>query len=49
MKTYNKPAASKLVTRFDKELRAILMSDLKAIKARNQFVNGVQNNQLSAA
>ncbi|MBB3967518.1 hypothetical protein [Mucilaginibacter phyllosphaerae] len=35
MKTYQKPATSKLVNRFDKELMNILMSDLKAIKAKN--------------
>jgi hypothetical protein len=50
MTTNNKPAASKLVARFDRELRAILMNDLKAIKeAKNQFLNSVNNNQLSAA
>ncbi|WP_255456703.1 hypothetical protein [Mucilaginibacter sp. 14171R-50] len=35
MKTYQKPATSKLVNRFDKELMNILMSDLKAIKSKN--------------
>jgi hypothetical protein len=35
MKTYQKPAVSKLVNRFDKELMNILMSDLKAIKSKN--------------
>jgi len=46
MKNHNKPAASKLVARFDKELKNILMNDLKAIKkAKNQFIN----TQLSAA
>jgi hypothetical protein len=35
MKTYQKPATSKLVTRFDKELMNILMSDLKALKTKN--------------
>lgn len=35
MKTYQKPATSKLVNRFDKELMNILMSDLKNIKAKN--------------
>ena len=43
MKTYYKPATSKLVSRFDKELKNILMSDLKALKAKNQ------SNQLKAA
>lgn len=42
MKTYQKPATSKLVNRFDKELMNILMSDLKAIKAKN-------NSRLNAA
>ena len=42
MKTYQKPATSKLVSRFDKELMNLLMSDLKAIKAKN-------NNRLTAA
>jgi hypothetical protein len=29
MKSYQKPSVSKLVARFDKELKNILMSDLK--------------------
>ena len=37
MKTYNKPATSKLVARFDKELRELLMSDLKVFKAKKQY------------
>jgi len=50
MKTYNKPATSKLVARFDRELKNILMNDLKAIKQeKNHFFNTVQSNQLSAA
>jgi hypothetical protein len=36
MKTYQKPAVTKLVTRFDKELMNILMSDLKALKSKKQ-------------
>jgi hypothetical protein len=39
MKTYNKPAVSKLVNRFDKELMNILMSDLKNIKSKNSRLN----------
>jgi hypothetical protein len=35
MKTYQKPATSKLVSRFDKELMNIIMSDLKALKEKN--------------
>jgi hypothetical protein len=46
MKTYNKPATSKLVARFDRKLKEIIMNDLKALKqAKNQFSN---NNQLAA-
>lgn len=37
MKTYNKPATSKLVARFDNELRNLLMEDLKAFKEKNKF------------
>jgi len=38
MKTYNKPVANKLANRFDKELKSILMNDLKALKkAKNQL------------
>jgi len=37
MKTYNKPATSKLVTRFDNELKNLLMEDLKAFRNRNKF------------
>jgi len=38
MKTYNKPSTSKLVSRFDNELRNILMEDLKAFREKNKFV-----------
>ncbi|WP_261381084.1 hypothetical protein [Mucilaginibacter pallidiroseus] len=37
MKTYQKPATSKLVARFDKMLMELLMSDLKAVKAAKQL------------
>jgi len=43
MKTYNKPATSKLLVRFDNELKTLLMEDLKAFRAKNQFYN---NNQV---
>lgn len=44
MKTYNKPATSKLVARFDKELRDILMNDLNAIKViKGRFTNNGSN------
>jgi hypothetical protein len=35
MKTYKKPVANNLVSRFDKELMNILMSDLKLIRVKN--------------
>jgi hypothetical protein len=50
MKTYNKPATSKLVARFDKELRNLLMEDLKALKeVKNQFFSGIKSSHLSVA
>jgi len=40
MKTQKQqPSTSKLVASFDNELRNIIMSDLKALKAKNQFLN----------
>ena len=35
MKTYNKPATSKLLARFDNELKQLLMEDLKVFLAKN--------------
>ena len=35
MKTYNKPATSKLLKRFDNELKQLLMEDLKVFRAKN--------------
>jgi hypothetical protein len=47
MKAYQKQSVSKLVARFDKELKNILMTDLKAVKAiKNQLMN---NQNLNAA
>jgi hypothetical protein len=44
MKTYKKPAISKLLIRFDNELKDMLMEDLKAFKARTpQYIP--RNNQ----
>lgn len=37
MKTYNKPATSKVVARFDRELRELIMNDLKVFKAKKQY------------
>jgi hypothetical protein len=41
MKSHQKPSVSKLVARFDKELKNILMNDLKAVKEikNNQSLN----------
>ncbi|MCR8559377.1 hypothetical protein KXD93_17095 [Mucilaginibacter sp. BJC16-A38] len=39
MKTYKKPAASKLVAKFDNELMNILVNDLKLFMAKNPFSN----------
>lgn len=50
MKTNQKPAISKLVARFDNELREIIMNDLKMIKgAKNHFLKAIKNEQLSVA
>ena len=53
MKASNKPATSKLVTRFDNELKNLLMEDLKAFRERNQFLpsnkQATAQQQLSAA
>jgi hypothetical protein len=38
MKNNTQPAASKLVKQFDNELRNLLMADLEAFRAKNQFV-----------
>lgn len=51
MKTTNqKPAISKLVARFDNELREILMNDLKIIRsAKTNFLKVIKNEQLYVA
>ena len=38
MKTQTKPAASKLMTRFDNELKSLLTNDLKLFMAKNPFL-----------
>ena len=38
MKTYKKPAASKLLAKFDNELMKLLKSDLKLFTAKNPFL-----------
>ncbi|WP_158827187.1 hypothetical protein [Mucilaginibacter lacusdianchii] len=56
MKTYRKPSISKLVNRFDNELKQLLMDDLKTVRsAKNQLLESIKqsinttNNGLSAA
>lgn len=54
MRTQTKPSVSKLITRFDNELKNLLMEDLKAIKqAKDQLISQIKQNvagsQLSAA
>ena len=42
MKTQNnKPLIKKLMSRFDKELMNILMSDLRTLKAKNQRLSAL--------
>ena len=50
MKNHQKPAISKLVARFDSELREIIMNDLKMINgAKNQFLKAIKTERLSVA
>ncbi len=49
MKTYNKPATSKLLKRFDNDLMQLLMEDLKAFRAKNFHRNNQPAVQKHAA
>jgi hypothetical protein len=50
MKTYQKPATSKLVARFDNELMNIIMEDLRTVRVvRNRFLKLIKTEQLSVA
>jgi hypothetical protein len=50
MKTPKKLSVSKLLTRFDNELKNIIMNDLKALKeAQNKFLITITPDHLSAA
>ena len=45
-----KPAISKLVARFDNELKTILMNDLSSVRgARNVFMKAIRTGPLSIA
>ncbi|WP_183567023.1 hypothetical protein [Mucilaginibacter sp. SP1R1] len=39
MKTYKTPSTSKLVARFDTELKNLLSEDLKNFRAKNKIMN----------
>jgi len=49
MKTYNKPATSKLLVRFDNELKQLLMEDLKVFRTKNILSNNQPAIQQQAA
>jgi hypothetical protein len=49
MKTYNRPATSKLIARFDNDLKKMLMEDLKVFRAKNQQSNNQTALQQQAA
>jgi hypothetical protein len=50
MKTYRKTTVSKLVDRFDNELKILLMDDLKAIRQIKEKLNtGLNQDSLTAA
>ena len=49
MKTYNKPATSKLLIRFDNELKQLLMEDLKVFRGKNHQSNNQPALQQQAA
>jgi hypothetical protein len=39
MKTYKRPSATKLLIRFDNELKELLSSDLKSFFEKSSFLN----------
>jgi len=54
MKSFKKTSVSKLIARFDNDLKTILMNDLKAVRsAKNQLLTsikqGMEPDTLSAA
>ena len=49
MKTYNKPATSKLLKRYDNELKQLLMEDIKVFRAKNTHSNNQPALQQQAA
>jgi len=49
MKEYKTPSASKMISRFDNQLKKIILNDLKAIKAVKAKLANMQTQQLSIA
>jgi hypothetical protein len=50
MKASKTQSASKLVARFDSQLKKIIMNDLKALKAvKKQLINNISADNLSVA
>ena len=45
MRNYRTPSVSKMVKRFDSELKALLLEDLKTVKnAKNKIINRLTQN-----
>jgi hypothetical protein len=50
MKTFKRPAISKMVARIDNELMDIIMADLRAIRGtKSRFLRLIKTEQLSVA
>ena len=49
MKAYKTPSATKMITRFDNQLKKIILNDLKAIRAVQAKIANMQTQQLSIA
>jgi hypothetical protein len=47
--TSQQTAATKLLNRFDRELKTLLMNDLKAIRSVKEQMNALNANRLTAA
>jgi hypothetical protein len=49
MKTTSQTTVTKLVNRFDRELKTLLMNDLKAIRSVKEQMNAISTTRLTAA
>jgi hypothetical protein len=47
--TTSQTAATKLLNRFDRELKALLMNDLKAVRSVKEQMSAINTTRLSAA